>query len=37
MIDKLIAFALGMIAGAEALFLTLAVYAWRKSRRGSKR
>lgn len=34
MIDKLIAFVIGMIVGAVALFAALAIYAWRKSRRG---
>lgn len=35
MIDELIAFVLGMIVGAVALFVTLAIYAWwRQKRRG---
>ena len=36
MIDKLIAFVLGMIVGAVALFVALAVYAWWRSRRGTR-
>lgn len=35
MIDKLIAFVLGVIVGAAALFMALAIYAWwRKKRSG---
>lgn len=33
MIDKLIAFVIGMIVGAVALFVALAVYAWRRQKR----
>ena len=33
MIDKFIAFVLGIVVGAVALFVALAVYSWRRQRR----